>query len=69
MRNVLSGEIGKYHQMRASHLTSQILYGLSPNPYHKQKEQARKTKNLVCLLFFSVSEVFAVAKVKLCDTQ
>ena len=25
---------------------------LSPNPYYKQKEQTRKKKNLVCLLFF-----------------
>ena len=33
--------------------------GLCPNPYYKQKEQTRKTKNLVCLLFFSVSDVFA----------
>jgi len=26
--------------------------GLSLNPYYKQKEQTRKTKNLECLLFF-----------------
>ena len=41
-------------------------YGLSPNPYYKQK----KSKHARCLLFLvSVSEVFAVAKVKLCYTQ
>ena len=37
-----------------------------PKPLYKQKEQTRKTKNLVCLLFFSVSDVFANAKVMLC---
>jgi len=52
MRVIHSGEIGKYHQMRASHLTSQILYGLSPNPYYKQKEITNRVRRNV--ISFSV---------------
>ena len=54
--------------MRASHLSG-LQYGLSPSPYYKQKEQTRKGEKPYVSALFSVSEVFAVAKVKLCDTQ
>jgi len=53
--------------VQASHLSGQIQCGLSPNPYYTQKEQTRKTKILyVCS--FSVSDVFAIAKVMLFAT-
>ena len=50
---VLSGEFEKYYEVLASHLSGQILYGLSPNPYNKQKEQTCKKKILyVCSFLF-----------------
>ena len=69
MGDVLSGEILTLMKEQASHLSGQILYGLSPNLYTSRKSKHAGRKNLMCLLFFSVSEVFAVAKVKLCNTQ
>ena len=65
MGDVLSGEFEKHHLVRVSHLTGQMQNGLSPNPY-----TSRKSKHAILYVCsFSVSEVFAVAKVKLCDTQ
>ena len=36
-----------------------------PKPLYKQKEQTRKVEKTLCVCSFSVSEVFANAKVKL----
>ena len=43
--------------------------GAKPKPLYKQKEQTRKTKKSCMSALFFVSEVFAVAQVKLCYAQ
>ena len=50
--------------MRASHLSGQIQNGLKPSPYtsRKREQNGLYRRNV---LSFSVSEVFAAAKVKL----
>ena len=52
MGDVLNGEFEKHCQVRASHLTVQILYGFSPNTYTNRKSKHARRKNLMYLLFF-----------------
>ena len=54
MGDVLSGEFNNTAKCEQVHLTGKMQIWAKPKPLYKQKEQTRKTKYLVCLLFLFV---------------
>ena len=51
MGDVLSGEFKTPLSASIAFVQTNAVWA-NPKPLYKQKEQTRKTKNLVCLLFF-----------------